>query len=147
MPPLHPESPPLVGRNSGRAPCIWMPPLHPESPPASESPSFPAQKRCPTVFKKMASRGLRHRWQLLQREAWRRESVERAPLARICEVDLSYVADQTRVETHPTRKPLHLLTVTRCTGSTRQQRLPERHLRRAADSQQRHHSGQEVLPV
>lgn len=70
-----------------------------------------------------------------------------AALARICEVDPSYVADQTRVETHPTRKPLHLLTVTRCTGNTRQQRLRERHLRRAADGQQRHHSGQEVLPV
>ena len=61
-----------------------------------------------------------------------------AALARICDVDPSYVADETRVETHPTRKGLHLLTVIRCTGKTRQQRLRERHLRRASASQQRH---------
>ena len=55
-----------------------------------------------------------------------------AALARICEVDSTYLAEHTRVETHPTRRGLHLLTVTRCTGSTRQQRLQERHLRRSA---------------
>jgi hypothetical protein len=53
-----------------------------------------------------------------------------AALARICEVDPTYLADDTHVDTHPTRKALHLLTVTRCTGSTRQQRLHQRHLRR-----------------
>lgn len=68
-----------------------------------------------------------------------------AALARICEVDPSYVADQTRVETDPTRNGLHLLTVTRCTGNTRQQRLRERHLRRAAASQR--HPEQEALAM
>jgi hypothetical protein len=55
-----------------------------------------------------------------------------AALARICDVDPSYLAEHTRVEPHPTRKGLHLLTVTRCTGSTRQQRLHHRHLSRHA---------------
>jgi hypothetical protein len=55
-----------------------------------------------------------------------------AALARLCEVDPTYLADHSRVETHPTRNGLHLLTVTRCTGHYRQQRLRERHLCRAA---------------
>jgi hypothetical protein len=68
-----------------------------------------------------------------------------AALARICAADPSYMADQTRVEVHPTRKGLHLLTVTRCTGNSRQQRLRERHLRRARADQQRHPQQEEAL--
>jgi len=57
-------------------------------------------------------------------------------LARICDVDPTYLAEHTRVETHPTRKGIHLLTVSRCTGSTRQQRLHQRHLRRTSNREQ-----------
>lgn len=71
-----------------------------------------------------------------------------AALARICDVDVTYIPDATRVEPHPARRGegIHLLTVTRCTGATRQQRLRERHLRRVAAAQ----TGgfrQEALPM
>jgi hypothetical protein len=67
-----------------------------------------------------------------------------AALKRICDVDPTYLAGHTRVETHPIQKGLHLLTITRCTGSTRQQRLQARHLRRAEPRRQAA-AGQETL--
>ncbi len=68
-----------------------------------------------------------------------------AALARICEVDPTYVAEQTAVETHPTRTGLHVLTAARYTGDTRQAHLRERYLRRAAAGRQRHPNRE--LPV
>jgi hypothetical protein len=68
-----------------------------------------------------------------------------AALARICDVDPSYLADHTRVELHPTNRGVHLLTVTRCTGLARQQRLHLRHLRRAAKRERL--PDQESLPM
>jgi hypothetical protein len=68
-----------------------------------------------------------------------------AALARICDVDPSYLADHTRVELHPTNRGVHLLTVTRCTGPARQQRLHLRHLRRAAKRERL--PDQEPLPM
>ena len=69
-----------------------------------------------------------------------------AALQRICDVDPTYLAEHSRVETHPTRRGLHLLTVTRCTGATRQQRLQHRHLRPAA-SREPSSERQEATPM
>ncbi len=68
-----------------------------------------------------------------------------AALTRICEVDGTYVAEQTGVEMDSTRKGVHVLTVTRWTGNNRQQRLREQHLRRTRGAQV--HPGQGVLPM